>query len=194
MAVGEQEIRTTLEGRLATMYRRRDGPPLIVGELGLYGGRVRADVVSVGQRMSGYEIKSDQDNLARLRDQERAYSDVFDTATIVTTARHLDGALGWLPSWWGAVRVRRDPLTGRAELNAVRPARPNPQVKPTAIVQLLWRDEALSALRRLGLAKGLVSKPRRCLWEKLVSALTIDELRQVVRVRLTERQGWRAGM
>ncbi|MDE9545719.1 hypothetical protein KKI98_23490, partial [Xenorhabdus bovienii] len=57
---------------------------------------------------------------------------------------------------------------------------------------LLWKEEMLAILSYLGKDRGLKSKPRRVLWNKLAEALDTDELRDLVRETLKARTNWRA--
>ena len=80
--------RRILKQSLATRYGG-DGDTILVEELGLCRGFVRADIAVVNGLMKGFEIKSERDTLQRLQKQVEAYSRIFDTATIVVAGRHL---------------------------------------------------------------------------------------------------------
>lgn len=79
----------------------------------------------------------------------------------------------------------------KATLSEVTPARLNPTIDGYSLAQLLWRDETLAALERVGAARGVRSKPRTVLWQRLADAVEIDELRVLVREVLKYRQAWR---
>jgi hypothetical protein len=55
--------------------------------------------------ISGFEIKSERDSLARLRSQIPNYARCFDSLTLVAPARHLNHAREMLPNWWGLMEV-----------------------------------------------------------------------------------------
>jgi hypothetical protein len=76
------------------------------------------------------------------------------------------------------------------QLEQVRTARTNPQQQPLSVAKLLWRDEVLAVLESLGAAKGVRSKPRKVLYERLVHAMPLEELRAEVRRRLKARESW----
>jgi hypothetical protein len=154
-------------------------------------GESRVDVAVINGKLEGFEIKSDRDRLDRLPRQAKAYGRVFDRMTIVCCERHVQAASGSVPAWWG-VEVARSG-TGRTQIARVRPARANPGVEASAVVQLLWRDETLNELEKLDQADGLRSKPRRVLWDALAAALPPKTLKAVVRERLRLREDWRAG-
>lgn len=113
---------------------------------------------------------------------------MLDIAELVMTENHYERALALLPDWWG-VRV----ATGgeQVRLDTARPPRPNDAVDPRALVQPLWRDEALAELAERGLARGFRSKPRFILWDRLAAEVPLDELKAAVCARLKERTGWR---
>jgi len=187
----ELDIRRALRRRLTETFGS-DPTVLILDELGVCRGTVRADMAVVNGSLKGFEIKSDQDNLNRLPSQASAYNKVFDTLTIVVGARHLQQVEATVPGWWGMLLVdangEEPPL-----LRAVRPEGSNHEIDSSALAQLLWRDEALAVLERNGLEAGLRSKPRRYLWDALARSFTLVELRELVRTQLKARQGWRSG-
>ena len=64
----DPEIRRQLRCRLEQEFGN-DANALILDELGVCCGRVRADMAVVNGELKGFEIKSDQDTLLRLRSQ-----------------------------------------------------------------------------------------------------------------------------
>lgn len=184
------DIRLQLRLELDRQHRNDPGT-LIVPELGICEGAVRIDMAVVNGLLAGYEIKSASDTLERLPAQAEAYSRVFDQVTIVAAGDHFGALGGMVPDWWGITRALPTP-TG-VVLEPVRASGTNPDVDPFAVVQLLWRDEALDLLVRLGLARGLKGKPRRLLWSRLARALALDDLRRLVRDQLRTRDSWRPG-
>ena len=182
----DHDLRCALHQALE-VESERDTSTLIVDELGIEQGAYRVDVAVVNGRLHGYEIKSDRDTLARLPAQSRAYARVFDEVTIVVSPSHVSAARKVVPDWWSVVVCEQD-----GTLREVRAGGANPAVDVFALVQLLWRDEALEELELRGLATGLRSKTRRELWSALATSLAVDELRGVVRARLKNRRTWRA--
>jgi hypothetical protein len=149
------------------------------------------DVAVVNGELSGYEIKSDEDTLARLEGQVDAYGRVLDRAYLVTTSRHFDRALDHVPGWWGVLVARQDGPD--VTLTEIRPGIMNSDHDPYSIAQLLWRDEALDELRLNGKGSGLSRAARHYVWSALAESVTIDQLRVIVRRRLKERQAWPGG-
>jgi hypothetical protein len=114
--------------------------------------------------------------------------------TIVVGPRHLAKVTARVPDWWGVSCAFEEGSDVR--LGESRPAAPNADVSAEALVQMLWREEALMALQSIrnsdSSASRLSSKTRRYLWAALVEALSLDDLRRLVRETLKARPGRRA--
>lgn len=185
------DLRTGLVRRL---IRRHSHEPnaRILHELGLRHGKARVDIAVVNGALHGYELKSDNDTLERLVRQEQIYSTVLDRVTLVVGERHSRKAISMVPEWWGVQVVKMGPRGGMNFYSARR-ARNNPSQDPIAIAKLLWRDEALELLSRLGAAEGLRSKPRAMIYARLAKVAGLEEIRSTVRHRLRNRAGLRSG-
>jgi hypothetical protein len=180
-------IADAVEGRLradhvgeVTLFRR---------ELGICVGAGRVDVAAVNGCLTGCEVKSSRDGLGRLAGQVELYGRVVDYAVLAVERSRPQLLLRRLPSWWGVWHVTRT-TEGEACLEVLREASRNPDVQPFAVAQLLWRDEAFGVLRERSLHRGLASATRWRLWEVIANELPLDDLREVVRVRLRARREW----
>jgi len=164
---------------------------LVVEELGMCQGLARVDIAVVNGTVHGYEIKSERDTLVRLTSQAEIYSKALEFVTIVASPSHLAGIDAIVPPWWGiwsATQMGTD-----VHLTEKRKAQRNPSLMADALVQFLWRDEALNILLEHNLASGVSSKSRQYIWSRLSSAFTIDELGDFVRAKLKQRPpNWRA--
>ena len=89
------------------------------------------------------------------------------------------------PEWWGLIRIVE--TEHQLGLRIVRDAAINPKPDPYSIACLLWRDEAIEALAEVGRDRGIRTKRRKLVWERLVESLTLDELRRAVRDALKVR-------
>ena len=174
-------IRNALIGR---MKRERSSARLIP-ELGIEHGSARVDLAVVDESLDGFEIKSSRDDLRRLPGQMAAYGQVFDRMTIVLGAAHLEAARDSLPTWWGLMVAE----SSTALICSERAALPNPMVDPHALAGLLWRTELEEALGPGVGRRG--AQTAQALRSRLVSEVSIDELRGLVRDRLRNRSGWR---
>jgi hypothetical protein len=163
---------------------------LVIDELGLQHGRCRADIAIVNGRMIGYEIKGETDSLKRLREQVRAYNAVFDQATVITTTKHRRRVMAKIPRWWGVIICNAAPRR-RITFEIWREARMNERVKSLAVARLLWRNEALAILAKLGEPKSILREPRAKLYERLTENLELPQLTQRVRNCLRRRKNWR---
>ena len=160
---------------------------VLIEELGLCQGEARIDVLTVSGVLHGYEIKSNRDRLTRLASQAATYNRVLDRVTLVVCPRHVEAALQLIPEWWGVLLA-----SGSFEavsLTAIRPAAQNPDQDPRALVELLWRDEALELLASHDATAGVRSKPRRAVWDRVCEVLDVAEIRSAVRFRLKTRRG-----
>lgn len=186
----DRDIRARLRADLVAQHAG-DSTTRIIDELGLLQGAARVDLAVVNGSLAAFEIKSEFDTLRRLPAQVEAYSQVFDSVVIVVAGGHVKGVRALVPPWWGISAVSEQ--DGQPAIEIRRKARPNPKPVPRAQAELLWRPEVVALLESRGLADGLRSKPRRELWDALVSALDPVELAREVREALRARQGWRAG-
>ena len=155
---------------------------VVIEELGLGKGSVRVDLAVVNGIMHAYEIKSDFDTLRRLSTQAEYYCKCFDRVSLVVGSKHLQSARKSIPLWWGIVRV-----TARDDgphFSVVRKARANPSRNARALVELLWREQALALLECAGVADGVRSKPRDMIWDRAAEMLSLEEIAQAVRNHL----------
>jgi hypothetical protein len=187
------EIRRQLRHYLERAFGH-DPSALILDELGICCGRVRADMAVVNGELKGFEIKSDQDTLLRLRSQTLLYNRVFDTVSIIVANKHLDEVRKMVPRWWGVVIAEENGAAARPRFSVCRREGRNPNPDPISIAQLIWRDEALEVLKVNRLASGLYGKPRKFLWEALVRNFPLTDLRALVRRQLKARGDWRSAV
>lgn len=180
----DAEVRPALRAYLERQELASSDATLIE-ELGLCQGRARIDLATVSSVLHGYEIKSDRDRLNRLASQAATYSRVLDRVTLVVGSRHIKTALRLVPRWWGVLLVRAS--SDGVSLDPIRPAKENPDQDPRALVELLWREEALELLACHNAAAGVLSKPRPAVWDRVCEALDVTQIRAAVRYRLKTR-------
>ena len=181
---GDARIRPALIGWLRRRHPRTSNP-VLVQELGLCKGAVRVDVLVVTNSIEGYEIKSDQDTLFRLKNQVEVYSKVLDRASIVVGPKHAAHINEHIPEWWGLLTATPGPRAQTIE--RIRKARRNPNVDPRSLVQLLWRDEALAFLQERSAARGVRTKNRDAVWDRVCQSYTTPEIAARVRQCLRSR-------
>lgn len=177
----DPDVRALLREYLDHLHQGTD--TCVLEELGLCQGDVRVDVAAVNGELSGYEIKSPSDTLARWPNQCRGYSKVVDRAWLVAPEKALVKAQA--PEWWGLIAVFD--AGDRLGLRVVRESQCNPKPDALSIARLLWRAEALEVLRGAGCARGVMTKSRQAIWKRLIEAVGIDDLRACVRAALKRR-------
>lgn len=183
-------IRAVLDSRLHRRYGS-DPDVTIRHELGVESGNRRIDVAVLNGHLAGWEIKSDEDTLSRLPAQAESFGRVMDYLTLVTTDKYLHQCGTILPEWWGLTEAIQGPCGVRLVVR--RAPRINRLTDPFSLAQLLWRDEVMDELRVRGESRGLSTKSRYFVWERLANTLPKKELRAVVLRRLKQRQVWSGG-
>lgn len=163
---------------------------LILDEFPLFGGDVRADMVAMNGAIHGYEIKSDRDRLTRLPRQVEAYGAVFDRASVVLSASHIDPARSLLPEWWEILEVQS--VGGGFTFRRLRRGRENPKREARALAALLWKAEALAILEAVDLDAGMRSATMSEMMDMLAENVSIKKLSALVRQRLLTRGDWLA--
>lgn len=184
------QIRAALRGLLTSKYAD-DPDTLILDELAIWGGEIRADLAVLNGCMHGFEIKSDADTLKRLPRQIEAYNAVFERATLVASPRHIERAITLIPGWWGVIAV--ESIGAEVELKPLRAEQVNPSPEADAIAAFLWRQEALAILESLGLASGVRTKSMGILIERIAQNLAARDVASLVRQALRARGDWKAG-
>ena len=166
-----------------------DADTLMLDELGILNGATRIDIAVINGQIEGYELKSERDTLHRLPIQRDLYNLVLDRISLVVAENHRDAAEAIIPEWWGLAVASNH--QGGVQVTRERLPGVNPGLNAATLATLLWRDEALAVLERFGAARGVRSKPREALYERLAVALDLDMIRAEVRAALKARAGWR---
>ena len=183
--LAEADIRNELRKYIANL-NAAEPDVAVINELGICGGRARADVAVINGELHGYEIKSDRDSLRRLNVQADHYGLVFDRATLVTSVRHVSTALTVLPSWWGVLRIEQ--WDSSVRLQSVRRSQLNPRRDARSLVELLWLEDAISLLERRNAARGVRGRPRRLVWDRICVHFELDEIAEAVRHQLKTKR------
>lgn len=114
------------------------------GEIRIYQeksiGSSICDVMTVRDKLIGYEIKSDLDNYVRLNEQVKAYNLFFDKNYLVVSDGHLNSASAKIPNHWGIICIRND------DVRIIRNASDNPLVSRRKQLSVLWKLELKNLL------------------------------------------------
>ncbi len=188
-SLSDLDIRRALYSKLRAIYAQDTGT-VIIDELSMCQGEARVDLAVVNGSLSGYEIKSDKDNLGRLPHQLSIYNQCFEMMTVVVGGRHVAECLESLPQRWGIWEAIRS--AGNVQIESKREPESNPEVESESVVQLLWRQEALESLQQIGITPK-AKAGRRELWNDLVNAVPHSTLVKIVCDRIKARGDWRSG-
>jgi hypothetical protein len=184
--LSDATIRKALLRQLQKHHSTAD--TIVLHEFDFIGAR--ADMAVVNGKLHGYEIKSDLDTLARLETQVPAYGSIFDRATIVVATRHLQKVVEIVPDWWGISEATL--IRNKVQFKAVRGAKNNPDRTPMAIARLMWRKEALMALRTRGLHIGLTKSGVMKIWRQIAENVPLAEIAFEARAAIKARYASRS--
>lgn len=185
-------IRSALKKDLKISYSKEGEQFKIIEELGIRHGSARIDIAVVNGIMHGYEIKSDLDTLERLPEQMKEFNAVFDQITLIVGKRHLYQAIQDVPEGWG-IKIAKIDSANRVIFQTIRESEENKEQEGVSIARLLWRGEALRILEEHDQARGVRSKPREFIYERMANELDIATLKYKVRnVLLNSRGDWRS--
>lgn len=185
------DIRTGLRKKLLDDHQHEPGT-LIVDEFVLQLHYARADIAVINGQLNGYEIKSGRDTLLRLPNQQEIYSQIFDRVTAVVEECHVEDVVDIVPDWWGILVASN--VCGEIQFTETRPAKQNSNACALSLAQLLWKNEAITVLRSIGITRGLSSKPKSVLWQRLAESFGWPELSAKVRECIKARQDWRSDL
>ena len=161
----------------------------IIEELNLCLGAARIDIAIVNGSTWGIEIKGETDNLNRLPNQIQVYSKIFDYIEIVCTKNHLTGVKKIVPKYWGIIMVAEE--NGVISCKQVRQPQKNMSKEMSAVVQLLWKHESLNFLESFYSSKGVKSKDRSAIWNRIVEISEESKLYSYVSDCLRNRKSWK---
>jgi len=181
----DSDVRSAVKDWLEAEHAQ-DPNTRIVEEMGIWSGTVRVDIAVINGELSGYELKSNCDTLERLPYQSEIYGKVFDRMTLVVGDRHAKKAISLVPRWWGCAiaSMGHDGVV----LKWKRKGRKNPTRDPKVLVQMLWKEEAVSVLEQHGLANGWRSKRAAEIGDRILSEIPFSALMEHVRQALKARQ------
>lgn len=166
---------------------------LIMHELGIASHSARVDVAVLNGVFAGYEIKSDVDSMKRLVTQAGTYDRVLDEMTLVTGPRFAKSARDHVPTHWGLMTAEISDGVVRISTRRKPGRKAARHFDKRSLCMMLWRDELVDALKSYDAYKGLSSKPKGALWDRLCDVAPLDELRDMVRESIKARGDWRLG-
>jgi len=114
-------------------------------------GEARADIVTVTDSLTGYEIKSDADSYSRLPGQVKEYDKYFQRNYLVIGVNHKVSASKHVPPYWGILCVSES--RKGVQVETIREAGQNPKYSQKRQLSLLWRKELYNILKANKLPK-----------------------------------------
>lgn len=185
----DADIRSALHAKRLRRAKAHPGT-LVIDELGLAHAQSRIDVAVINGCIHGYEIKSAKDNLNRFTTQINIYRQTLQKLTVVAAPKHVAGIMSHAPEWSGVI-VAEQGSKGGISFQVLRNAAANPDIDPVMVAHLLWRDEVLELLNKVGYASKDLRRPRKQLYEMLCEAMTLSEITASIRTFMVLRQRWR---
>ncbi|MEX5898956.1 sce7726 family protein [Proteus vulgaris] len=110
---------------------------VMIDELCFYEKKNRADVVYANGRLTGFEIKSESDSLARWNKQHDAYLKLFDSVWLCCHHKHAVKALELSSKNIGILILDNY----SKDLTILREAKENKNIDKHEVISLLWRSE-----------------------------------------------------
>ena len=114
-------------------------------------GKARADIVTVTDILTGYEIKSDMDSYTRLPMQIKEYDQYFQRNWLGVGSSHSKSAIKHVPPHWGILCVTES--VNGIQLETLREAADSPKFSVKKQLRLLWRKELAHILKANKLLK-----------------------------------------
>lgn len=181
----DPEIREILKRTELNCYIN-DNDTIVVDELILPIAKARIDIAVVNGSFYGFEIKGSGDSLARLDNQIRSYTKIFDYLSIVTEKKYTKKILEKYPKWIGVIEC----CDSEKSLRYFRRPKRNKKIEGAYIANLLWKPEILEIIeeRRLKINKATRNW---LLCEFLAANIEVNELSNIVRTKIKSRTDWR---
>jgi hypothetical protein len=119
-------------------------------------GACKADLVILNGTSTVYEVKSERDNLDRLKSQIAAYRKVFARVNVIAAEEHISCVTANVPAEVGILV-----LNDRYRISTIREAENRPEaIDSCAVFESLTKEEALQVLERLGYTRPNVPNTR----------------------------------
>jgi len=176
----EAKIKCLLLDMLLAEGSKLDNLPIAALEVTFSGGRRRADLVSIGNELVGYEIKSKRDNIEGISEQISEYLNVFDKTYVVIDSSHLKNIRPKIPPTVGILKYENGIITH------VRKAAHKKRLSKKAILTSLGRDTLNGMLKDYG--KTNVAKiDYKALIEILSDTHTLSDIKKRYRIELHDK-------
>lgn len=165
---------------------------LIVNEMAVCRGAARVDVAVVNGVLHGYEIKSSEDTLVRLKNQLNVYEKCFDYISVVTTEKHLSKLSSVCPISVGISEAFMD--NGVVKIVQLRKPTINKKVEAISVLELTWKDEAIWLANEIGLKIKLANRTKKYIYETIAERVNLAIIQKYVRTILKQRKDWKVAL
>lgn len=164
------------------------GESLLIPEFRV--GECRADMVIFNGTSTAYEIKTERDNLLRLENQMREYSQMFDRIVLVTTQKIYESLPADFPAHVGVMIFDENKMSLAYKK---KPTSNKTKVSPLYIFDSLRKDEYTEILRTRGYSLDNITPvnyrrvAREC-FEKMNAAVVHDDMVRIVKKRRNNKK------
>lgn len=181
------------EAFINQFLKKRNSSSLIFEEVGILKGKSIVDIAIFNEKFfQAFEIKSGSDSSQRLQNQIESYAQVFDTITLITESNQALKIMTLVPKYWGIIIV--DKKYDKVIFEMLRMPKRNILIQKKALIDLLWKDEAVKILKDKGI-KGMSSKRLKTVLKKVDLVFeSINELRCAVYNQLKNRSSWKESL
>ena len=185
----DKMVRPKLREYLSIMY----GGAHVYEELAINKGRTIVDVAVFSRSENiGFEIKSGRDTFTRLPKQIESYDKFFTRNYLVIDDNHLERAEKILPRYWGILLAYHD--GNEVVIELYRDAGVNPKQSKRIVLELLWKDETTTLLKKYGKYKGMSAARLSRRYTVLNARLNIHEVLDELYQLLPQRVNWKQSM
>jgi hypothetical protein len=136
----EKNIKNALKQRIIKNHYKDN--LIIIEEMTLGNSLSRIDMLAFNTKLSGFEIKSDFDNLLRLDNQVIQYNKYFEEITLIIGYKLFYNAMEKIPDWWG-VWIYEIVDDNRINFIKARANKLNKNVEKASILSLMKKNELL---------------------------------------------------
>ena len=172
--MNDKQIRSILISYLQT----KDKPVRIYSEKAI--GNSICDILAVTDKLTGYEIKADNDDYRRLPAQTRSYDRFCDENYVVVGRSHVQSVQIRVPEHWGIICI------DEGSVSVIREASKNNKVSAKAGLSLLWKIELKNILIKHDMPT-FAQQNKAYLINQLIKRIDESELRADVAYELFNR-------
>jgi hypothetical protein len=147
-------------------------------EVSFSANKRKADLVVMGKELHAFEIKGDQDNLRKLKNQISDYNKTFDRVSIVTSIRHLVKIRKLVSRYTGLITVKDN------NFKVIRKTKLRRRLNKQSLLMFFPKTEVASLLGLSKLDKYSTDKVRF-----MAQKLSLRKIRRASLALLKKRYG-----